>query len=73
MTGVTVTSGKGSASITPDGRVRVVPTGKYTGAIVVTYTIADAAGATATAHITVTAAPVKVRGRSDRPAHVRRT
>jgi uncharacterized repeat protein (TIGR01451 family) len=63
VTGVTVTSGKGTATITPDGRVRVVPNRKYTGVIVVSYTIADAAGATATAHITVTVtspAPVKV-------------
>lgn len=28
VTGVTVTSGKGTASVTADGRVRVVPTGK---------------------------------------------
>jgi large repetitive protein len=59
VTGLTVTSGKGTASITADGRVRVVPTGTYTGPIVVTYTIADDSGATATATlvVTVTATP----------------
>jgi LPXTG-motif cell wall-anchored protein len=62
VTRVSVASGKGKASIAPDGRVRVVPNRKYTGLIVVTYTIADVKGATATADITVTvtAAPVRL-------------
>jgi uncharacterized repeat protein (TIGR01451 family) len=59
VTGVAVTSGKATASVTTDGQVRVVPTGKYTGVIVVTYTIADGSGATATAtlSVSVTATP----------------
>jgi large repetitive protein len=53
ITGVAVTSGRATASVTSDGQLRVVPTGKYTGVIVVTYTIADATGATATATVSV--------------------
>ncbi len=53
VTKVTVTAGKGTVDVAPDGFVRVTPKASFTGLMVIAYTVSDGNGGTAEAVLRV--------------------
>jgi hypothetical protein len=58
VTSATVDPAKGSVSINPDGTLTFNPAANFNGPVVVTYTIADGKGGTATSTVTINVTPV---------------
>ena len=58
VTSATVDPAKGTVNVNPDGTLNFVPAPNYNGPAVITYTISDGHGGTATSTLTVTVTPV---------------
>ncbi|NML27147.1 retention module-containing protein, partial [Zoogloea dura] len=58
VTGATVDPGRGSVTVNPDGTLSFTPAPNYNGPAVITYTISDGQGGTATSTVTINVTPV---------------
>ncbi|MDD2989865.1 MAG: retention module-containing protein, partial [Zoogloea sp.] len=58
VTGATVDPAKGTVAVNPDGTLTFNPAANFNGPVVVTYTISDGKGGTATSTVTIDVTPV---------------
>ncbi|WP_347250360.1 retention module-containing protein, partial [Zoogloea sp.] len=58
VTGATVDPTRGSVTVNPDGTLNFTPAPDITGPVVITYTVSDGKGGTATSTVTVNVTPV---------------